>query len=72
MKVFFPSKHCDIQYVIQLIAGDVSAPYVCTTLIDKISYGQASSVTKKQAKQLAGMQLCVLLYILMADHLVAM
>ena len=46
--------------------GDGNAPYMCTTLINKISYGQGSSLNKKQAKQLAGMcgvSMCIMLLI---------
>ena len=38
--------------------GDANEPYLCTILINKISYGQAGSASKRQAKQLAGM-LCI-------------
>ncbi|XP_065891179.1 microprocessor complex subunit DGCR8-like [Dysidea avara] len=32
---------------------DINEPYLCTILINKISYGQAGSANKRQAKQLA-------------------
>jgi len=42
--------------------GDANEPYLCTILINKISYGQAGSANKRQAKQLAGKFLCRLVY----------
>ena len=41
---------------------DVNEPYLCTILINKISYGQAGSANKKQARQLAG-TFCILLLV---------